>query len=80
MAVIADNDLLKLIAEYIGKETRRSIADKLGVSESMMHLMMKGRRAWTPKYIRIFSEHMGLNPSETKQLYVLAAKNAGYLV
>lgn len=80
MAVIADNELLKLVAEYIGKETRRSVADKLGISESMIHLMMKGRRAWTPKYIKLFSEHMGLNPNETRQLFVLAAKNAGYQV
>lgn len=62
------------------KITGRGLSDILGTSESMVCLLLQGRRKWSQKYIDTLQKYGLVTDKEAKTLSVYAARSAGFKV
>ena len=74
------HEQLAVIKEQTSTKTKRYVADKLCISESMMGLLMRGHRSWTPKYLKLLAEEFEIDTTTQTIMHRLAAKAAGYVL
>lgn len=76
----------EIISNLIKKEmkklsiTGRDLADKLGVSESMICLLLQSRRKWSPKYIDKLYDKKVLDSEQLHIVHKHSARSYGFRV
>jgi hypothetical protein len=72
--------LIGVIKSIVSADTKRGLAKKLGISESMAGLLLKGHRSWTPKYVERLCSEYKIQDSFRKELHRHAARAAGFFM
>ena len=74
------NNILYFVRQIVSGDSKRAVAKKLGISESMIGLLLKGHRTWTPKYLERIETSYSLTLGQRKMLHKLGAIASGFRV
>jgi len=74
------NNILYFVRQIVSGDSKRAVAKKLGISESMIGLLLKGHRTWTPKYLERIETSYSLTLCQRKMLHKLGAIASGFRV